>query len=131
MVCFLVISGQRKIKICFNKQVYHKCYQSVVFQNMSHQRSTSYRYPSKILLPAKSHLSLTKLLLSLGMLLRQIKKSWFIGKFFFFFVFCFYSYAGVSRSTSCVIAYLICERKMGYFNALYFVRANRSCACPN
>ena len=40
-------------------------------------------------------------------------------------------YAGVSRSASCVIAYLIKYKGMGYFNALYFCRQQRSIVCPN
>ena len=42
-----------------------------------------------------------------------------------------FSYAGVSRSTSCVIAYLMKERKMGFFEALQLTRARRPIICPN
>ena len=52
----------------------------------------------------------------------------FIGKFFIKFSF---SYAGVSRSSSCVIAYLIREKSMSYFDALNFVRIKRPIVCPN
>ena len=40
-------------------------------------------------------------------------------------------YAGISRSSSCVIAYLIREKELGYFNALYFCRQKRNIVCPN
>ena len=40
-------------------------------------------------------------------------------------------YAGVSRSSSCVIAYLMREKNMCYFNALYFVRSKRNVVHPN
>ena len=40
-------------------------------------------------------------------------------------------FAGVSRSSSCVIAYLIREKKMVFFNALYYVRNKRSVVHPN
>ncbi len=44
------------------------------------------------------------------------------------YVHCF---AGVSRSTSCVIAYLMTELEMTFHEALYFCRARRPIVCPN
>lgn len=41
------------------------------------------------------------------------------------------SFAGVSRSTTCVIAYLIQERAMTFTKALNFVRLRRPIVCPN
>ena len=41
------------------------------------------------------------------------------------------SFAGISRSTSCVIAYLMKERGFEFWNALNFVRSRRSIICPN
>lgn len=40
-------------------------------------------------------------------------------------------FAGVSRSTSCVIAYLMKEKGFEFWNALNFVRSRRSIICPN
>eukprot|EP00347_Sterkiella_histriomuscorum_P013896 403362943 len=40
-------------------------------------------------------------------------------------------FAGVSRSSSCVIAYLMSEHDMSYWDSLYFVRKQRSVVCPN
>ena len=42
-----------------------------------------------------------------------------------------YSFAGVSRSSSCIIAYLIQEKSMDFSKALYFVRSKRPIVCPN
>ncbi len=42
-----------------------------------------------------------------------------------------FSYAGVSRSSSCVIAYLIREQKMSFLNALSYVRQKRCVVHPN
>ena len=41
------------------------------------------------------------------------------------------SFAGVSRSTSCVIAYLMKEKGFEFWNALNLVRSRRSIICPN
>jgi len=40
-------------------------------------------------------------------------------------------FAGVSRSSSCVIAYLMREHEMTYIDALQFVRKARPVVCPN
>lgn len=42
-----------------------------------------------------------------------------------------FSYAGISRSSSCVIAYLMKERGFSYSGALYSVRLKRPIICPN
>lgn len=42
-----------------------------------------------------------------------------------------YSYAGVSRSTSCVMAYLIKEKGMPFWDAYTFTRGKRPIICPN
>ncbi|CDW90823.1 dual specificity protein phosphatase 22 [Stylonychia lemnae] len=41
------------------------------------------------------------------------------------------SFAGVSRSSSCVIAYLMREHNMSYWDSLYFTKKQRSVVCPN
>jgi protein-tyrosine phosphatase len=40
-------------------------------------------------------------------------------------------FAGVSRSTSCVLAYLMKEKKMPFWEALNLVRQRRPIVCPN
>jgi len=40
-------------------------------------------------------------------------------------------FAGVSRSSSCVIAFLMRELGKSYWDALYFTRNRRSIICPN
>jgi len=40
-------------------------------------------------------------------------------------------FAGVSRSSSCIIAYLIREKGMNFQKALTFVRMKRPIVCPN
>jgi protein-tyrosine phosphatase len=52
---------------------------------------------------------------------------WFTGKA----IFLTFSQGGVSRSASVVIAYLIREKQMSYFDALYFVRSKRKFVSPN
>ena len=42
-----------------------------------------------------------------------------------------YSYAGVSRSSSCVIAYLMKEKYMSFWDAYNLTRAKRPIICPN
>lgn len=59
----------------------------------------------------------------------------FIGKYYKkrlqFHLFPFYSFAGVSRSSSCVIAYLMQEHGLGMFDAMSFVRRKRPIIFPN
>jgi dual specificity phosphatase 12 len=40
-------------------------------------------------------------------------------------------YAGISRSSSCVIAYLMSEHKMSFYEAMSYVRKKRPIIYPN
>jgi hypothetical protein len=64
------------------------------------------------------------------------KKEWNKGKCLFIgmvIIMCnyIYSFAGISRSTTCIIAYLIHERALTFSQALTFVRVRRPIVNPN
>jgi protein-tyrosine phosphatase len=42
-----------------------------------------------------------------------------------------FSYAGISRSSSCVIAYLMKEKGFNFLDALQYSRNKRNCVFPN